>query len=37
MISVKTFIVDRLLRLPLWLAKPLSAIIRRLWPEFRNA
>ena len=36
MSTLKVLIVDSLLRLPVWLAKPLGAIARFLLPGFRN-
>ena len=35
--SAKRVIVAVLTRLPLWLARPLGAVVRRVWPGVRGA
>jgi hypothetical protein len=33
----KAFIVDVLMRLPMWIAKPIGSFVHIVWPGFRSA
>lgn len=35
--SIKSVLVDALLRMPLWIALPLGEVIRTAWRGFSNA